>query len=119
MIEYKPEHMLMIHLPYKEAVGRTLIMHRKMLLDGYNVIFHAPMTSCSAIDNGVIKEPGIIRVDFINVNYTSKGEEAFRNLVKHLSNFTSKIIWKCDMTGCKINGDCEVLDTWELDDGMC
>jgi hypothetical protein len=119
MIHYKEDHRIMIHLPYKDAIGRLLIMYRKMLLDGYQVVIQPPMTSCSSIENGVVKEPDRLRVDFVNLDYTPKYALHMKNLVKYLSGFTDDIVYKQNLTGCKLSGECDVLEEWELDDGMC
>lgn len=118
MIHYREDHRIMIHLPYKEAMARLLLMYKNKLLDGYQVVIQPPLTSCSHFENGVVKEPVTLRVDFVNLDYTPKYALHLKNLVKHLSKFTDDIVYKQNLTGCKLSGKCDVLEEWELDDGM-
>lgn len=118
------ESMTMIHVSFKgerNSLGLTALLenaYRAKLLDGMAVTIRPPFTNCSIDSNGVPTLPTRLCVTFELRAHTNPAE-TLRNLWAFLHWHQLKVTWKNKTTGYEIGENGAVLDSWELDDGMC
>lgn len=111
-------HETTIYVPFKTGDGRLGVaelldtLYRALLLDATYVKIEPPFTSCSSQDNGIVKVPLELRIKFI-------GSDNPQPLWTFLQNNGFAVIWKHGLQGFRIGPDFTILETWELDDGMC
>ena len=116
----------MIHVPFKGAddlpspTNLLEELYQGKLLDDFDTTIRAPLTVCNLNMNGTAKIPDVLCIRFATCAMDSEDvEESSKNLWAFLHQCGLKITWKNNNTGYVVGENALILDSWELDDGMC
>jgi hypothetical protein len=121
-IKFKNKELLfMTHMPFPHCMSIITDLYNSELLDHFNVEIRPPLTACSLRDNGVPKIPEQLCVTFANRSLTEDWYQYALSLLSALIKYGAieSVILKTDMKGFEINKNGTVVDSWDLDDGMC
>lgn len=119
-------HETMIHVPFSgthDKPGATDLLERlykEKLLDAMYVEIRPPHTTCSCEQNGVPKIPTKLCLVFRAASGIPKewGKQ-LKDFWTALHHYGVDVVWKHDEGGFKIGPNFEIIDSWDLDDGMC
>jgi len=120
--DYIPfEHMTMIHVPFEDAMPLLDTLYRAKALDSMEVRIKPPFTTCLVKDNGIAKLPTSLCLMFSNMSHVEVERRAaeLKGLWGVLHNYSVKVVWKHGLQGHEVGPNYEILDSWQLDDGMC
>ncbi len=109
------EHQTMVHLPYDKVMTVLDRLYKATVLDCFCVTLRPPFTLCQVEGNGISKIPTRLTITF-----DSRGDHTnLSGLLALLSEYTTELIWKSDNRGYTVDAHGFILQSWELDDGMC
>jgi hypothetical protein len=108
-------HETMIHLPFAGSMSLLDQMYRLKMLDAFYITLRPPLTTCTVVDNGVVKIPQQVCWVFEFVG--GRNQQPVIDLWAFFLDHGASVTWKKDETGYQIGPGLEVVSSWALDDG--